>query len=602
LNLNFIGDSTISPGPFLARALGRFGTFLSTKLNLKKEILVNVLIGGQAGQGLVTVGELLARSLVRSGYHILVTQSYQSRVRGGHNTYAVRVSSEEVHAPQEAIDLLVALDRNTLILHRSELSPIGRIVVDQDFGFEDAACLECLQVPYRKLTAERFINVFALGIVSSLLGLETELVAQTLDDFFGKKNSNLANENRQVLQEAFRWTSGQRSSLPKLPPIPNPPRRLMMNGNEAIALGAVSAGLKFYSFYPMTPSTSIGQTLATMSKRMPVVVEQAEDEVAAINMAIGASFAGVPSMVGTSGGGFALMGEGVSLTGMTETPVVIVVAQRPAPATGLPTRTEQGDLNFVLYSGHGEFPRAIFAPGTVEECFDLTRKAFFLAEKYQGPIFLLTDQYLADSYRAVAPFDIEHLASLQVPADAVPAALPYRRFALNETGVSPRLLPGWSKHLVVAGSDEHTEDGHLTEDLAVRKRMVEKRLGKMEGLRREVIPPKLKGDRNPDLLLISWGSTEGSVLEVASAIRSAGQRVATLHFCQVWPLIPEQFLGILQEARQVVCVEGNATGQLAGLLRRETGFVVQRRVNRYDGLPITPEFIQRELSGTSKIG
>jgi 2-oxoglutarate ferredoxin oxidoreductase subunit alpha len=532
---------------------------------------------------------------MRSGYHILVTQSYQSRIRGGHNTYTVQVGTEEIEAPQETIDLLVPLDRDTLLLHRPELSPIGRMVVDQDFGFEETACRECLQVPYRKLTAERFLNVFAVGIIGSLLGLKAERVGQTLEDFFGKKNASLADQNRQVLKEAFLWTAGQSSSFPKLPPIPSPPLRLMMNGNEAIALGAAAAGLKFYSFYPMTPSTSIGQTLAAMAKSMPMVVEQAEDEIAAINMAIGASFAGAPSMVGTSGGGFALMVEGVSLAAMTETPVVIVVAQRPAPATGLPTRTEQGDLNFVLYSGHGEFPRAVFAPGTVEECFALTRQAFLLAEQYQGPIFLLTDQYLADSSRAVAPFEIENQPSARIPPDAVPASLPYQRFAITESGVSPRLLPGWGKHLVVAGSDEHTEDGHLTEDLAVRKLMVEKRLRKMEGLRREVILPELKGDRNPDLLFISWGSTKGSVLKAASAIRSAGQRVATLHFCQVWPLIPQQFLGILQEARRVVCVEGNATGQFAGLLRRESGFVVHKRISRYDGLPITPEFILREI-------
>jgi 2-oxoglutarate ferredoxin oxidoreductase subunit alpha len=300
-------------------------------------------------------------------------------------------------------------------------------------------------------------------------------------------------------------------------------------------------------------------------------------------------------MVSTSGGGFALMAEGVSLAGMTETPVVIVVGQRPGPATGLPTRTEQGDLEFVLHAGHGDFPRAILAPGTHEQCFHLTRKAFELAERYQGPVFILTDQFIADSHSSVPPFDLGGLAQVRPGADPEAVPKPYRRFALTENGISPRLLPGQSEHLVVAGSDEHTEDGHLTEDLAVRVRMVEKRLKKLDGLRREVLAPEAGGDARPDLLLVSWGSSYGPVQEAADQLRSRGQRIGTLHFPQVWPLVPDRFLGLLQQAKQVVCVEGNATGQFAHLIRRETGFGIQRRVLRYDGLPLTPEFVLRAL-------
>jgi len=323
-------------------------------------------------------------------------------------------------------------------------------------------------------------------------------------------------------------------------------------------------------------------------------VEQAEDEIAAINMAIGASFAGAPSMVGTSGGGFALMVEGVSLAAMTETPVVVIVAQRPGPATGLPTRTEQADLELILHAGHGEFPRAIFAPGTVQECFHLTRRAFRLAERYQSPMFLLTDQFLADSYRAVEPFDVEGLPPVSVNAEAV-QSFPYKRFAITESGVSPRLLPGISKHLVVVDSDEHTEDGHITEDLSVRKLMVEKRLRKGEGMRAEVISPDVEGEENPDLLLVSWGSSKGAVQEAATRMKSNGEKVATLHFSQVWPLVPEQFMSHLESARQVVSVEGNAFGQLSRLIRRETGFQIKKKVLRYDGLPLTPESILRDL-------
>jgi len=557
-----------------------------------ERMILNILIGGEAGQGLVTLGQILAKGLVRSGYSIVVTQGYQSRIRGGHNTFAIRVSTGEVIAPQESVDFLVALDKDTINLHRTDLSPKHLIVCDEGFGTDGDSFLK---VPFKELAQERFSNIVALGVVASLLGLNEALMARTVDDFFGKKDERLAAENHRALAAATRWAGTRPTSGHKLAAVSDPPQRFMMNGNEAIALGAVSAGLRFHSFYPMTPSTSIGLTLAGHAKTMGLIVEQAEDEIAAINMAIGASFAGASSMVATSGGGFALMGEGVSLAAMTETPVVVVVAQRPAPATGLPTRTEQGDLEFVLHSGHGEFPRAIFAPGTIEECFHLTRSALELAERYQGPMFLLTDQFLADSYRAVMPFEVEKLSPASAGTELA-GVKAYKRFAITESGISPRLLPGVTKQLVVADSDEHTEDGHITEDLSVRRQMVEKRLRKGEGIQAEVIPPDMEGETNADLLMVSWGSSKGSVKEAARVMNSQGEKIATLHFSQVCPLVPGQFMSHLESARHVVCVEGNAFGQLARLIRRETGFHIKKKILRYDGLPITPEYIFRELS------
>jgi 2-oxoglutarate ferredoxin oxidoreductase subunit alpha len=553
---------------------------------------LNVLIGGEAGQGLVTLGDLLAKSMVRAGYSIVVTQSYHSRIRGGHNTFALRVSAETIVAPRESVDLLVALNAETVTLHKAEVVDSGLIVADEAHGADTDGCL---QVPYQRLGEQKFANVVALGVVSLLLGLDQDLVAKTLDDVFGKKDPELAEKNQQTLARAYDWCGERAVHFPKLPPVADAGQRLVMNGNQAIAMGALSAGVKFCSFYPMTPATAIALNLAAQAARMGLVVEQAEDEIAAINMAIGASFAGLPSIVPTSGGGFALMTEAVSLAAMAETPVVIVVAQRPGPATGLPTRTEQADLEFVLHSGHGEFPRAIFSPGTVEECFWLIRKAFEVAAKFQGPIFLLTDQFLADSSRAVTPFDLASLDPIDPGIETDAATLPYRRYAITESGVSPRLLPGMTKDLVVAGGDEHPVDGHLTEDLEIRKRMVEKRLLKLQGLIAEVVPPEFQGDEQPDLLLVTWGSSRGAVLEAAAQLRNDSTKVGTLHFSQVWPLVPDQFLGRLGSAGEVVCVEGNAFGQLARLIRRETGFAAHRRVLRYDGLPITPEYIIREL-------
>jgi 2-oxoglutarate ferredoxin oxidoreductase subunit alpha len=554
---------------------------------------LNILIGGEAGQGLVTVGHLLAKSLVRSGYSIVVTQSYQSRIRGGHNTFAIRKGVDKVIAPKESVDLLVALDADTVTLHRKDLSAGGLVVLDSAFDFDGDTLLK---VPFRELAQARFSNIAALGVVGSLVGLDEDLMATALGDLLGKKKPQLAEENRRALAAAVQWAAEHVTSSLKLPTIANPPQCLMMNGNEAIALGALSAGLKFCAFYPMTPSTSISLNLAAQANRMGLIVEQAEDEIAAVNMAIGASFAGAPSMVATSGGGFALMVEGVSLAAMTETPLVIVVAQRPGPATGLPTRTEQADLELVLHAGHGEFPRAIFAPGTVEECFHLTRRALELAERYQGPVFLLTDQFLADSYRAVAPSDMESGPPIAVSLSGKEIeSLPYKRFAITESGVSPRLLPGTSEHLVVVDSDEHTEDGHITEDLSVRTLMVEKRLRKGKSISSQVIPPEIQGEEEPDVLLVSWGSSKGAVQEAASILRSNGEKVATLHFSQVWPLVPEQFMEHLEKAQEVVSVEGNAFSQLARLIRRETGFHIKKKVLRYDGLPLTPELTLQEL-------
>ncbi|MDY6932781.1 MAG: 2-oxoacid:acceptor oxidoreductase subunit alpha [Spirochaetota bacterium] len=554
---------------------------------------LNIMIGGHAGQGLVTIGQVLSKALVRNGYSIVVTQSYQSRIRGGHNTFVIRASTSEISAPQETLDILVALDADTVTGHREELSSDGIVIADKDLKISN---INSLNIPYGELAPDKLFNVVALGSIASVIGLSEKSVAQALDDHFEKKDESTIKENRRVLIDTFLWVEKNYSSIHKLATIENPQSRIMINGNEAIALGALQAGVKFCSFYPMTPATSIALNLAHDAREMGLIVEQAEDEIAAINMAIGAFYAGAPSVVTTSGGGFALMVEGVSLSAMTETPIVIVVAQRPGPATGLPTRTEQADLEFVLHAGHGEFPIAILAPGSIEECFHLTRRAFDLALRYQGPMFILTDQYLADSYRAVKPLDLDNLSQIQPTLKAESVSSFYYRYAITESGVSPRLIPGMTENLVVVDSDEHTVDGHITEDLSIRKEMVEKRLKKGEGIKKEVIPPEMDGDDNPDILLISWGSTKGAVKEASEIIRSNGIRTSTLHFSQVWPLVSQKFLGYLERAKRVVCVESNATGQFARLIRRETGFEIENRVLRFDGLPITPDYIIGEVN------
>ncbi len=552
---------------------------------------MNILIGGEAGQGLQTIGHILAKSIVRSGFSIHVTQTYESRVRGGHNTFSIRMGTKKVLAPQETIDILIALNEETVEIHQKELSPNG-VIIGNSVWKEKGK--NWIGVPFKEFGGERYWNTASVGVSTILIGLDEKVVVKTIEDNIGREQFE---ENRKVLEASYHWMKGQDYKWQKLPSVQNPPRRLMMNSHEAVALGAISAGMKFCSFYPMSPSTSVAQTLINCAKEMSLIVEQAEDEIAAINMAIGASYAGVPSLVPTSGGGFALMVEAVSLVAISETPIVIVIGQRPGPATGLATRTEQGELWFVLHAGHGEFPRAIFTPGTLEECFFLTRKAFELAEKYQGPMFILTDHFLADSYRDLEPIDVKNLSFVQPGVDPSSLKTPYFRYQITESGVSPRLLPGLSSHLVVADSHEHTEDGHYTENLSIRPKMVDKRLRKGDGIRSEVIPPEYQGDEEPEILFISWGSSKGSVEEAGSQLKFHGKKVGTLHFSQVWPMVPDQFMRRLKEARQVICVESNATGQLAQLIRRETGFLIEKRVLRYDGLALTPGYILRNLKG-----
>jgi 2-oxoglutarate ferredoxin oxidoreductase subunit alpha len=387
--------------------------------------------------------------------------------------------------------------------------------------------------------------------------------------------------------------------VPVYPQGPVGQAEIIINGLEAAAAGALASGLKFYSAYPMTPSTGIMNGIAARAERYGVMVEQAEDEIAAINMAIGASFSGVRAATGTSGGGLALMVEGLSLAGMTETPLVIFEAQRPGPATGLPTRTEQGDLLFMLFTAHGEFPRVVFAPGSPNQLIYLTNKAFDLAEKYQIPVFVALDQYLADSQWTYDGFDPEGLVynDYRLRGEELGALKEYKRHAFTESGVTPLAVPGESRHLVVTDSDEHDEEGHIIEDAPTRIKMVEKRLfRKLGAIKGEISLPMRYGSEKPETVIVGWGSTYGVMREAVDALNAGGKSAAMLHFSEVYPLPEGDYLRTLEEAKTSVCVENNAMGQFASLVRMETGFRFARRINRYDGRPFTVECILEEVA------
>ncbi len=553
---------------------------------------IDLIMGGEAGQGLDTVAGLLGKAVVRSGWHLLAAQHVMSRVRGGHNNFRVRIGSRPVLGPPDTFHLLAAMSRESVELHRGKLEAQAVILVDAAWEMPAEAGL--LGIPFAELAPRPvFRSVALLGVLGAMLGIEPSMLRDQLSDHFKAKGDQIVSSNLDVLAASMKW-AGEHAPHSPMPEATGPAGRLTMDGNQAIVLGALAAGVRFCGYYPMSPATTIAEGLVQSAVDMGVVVEQAEDEIAAANMALGAAYAGARSIVPTSGGGFALMTEAVSLSGVMEMPVVFVVVQRPGPATGLATRTEQADLDLVLYAGHGEFPRAILAPTNVGDCFYLTHKAFDLAEKSQGPVFVLSDQYLASAARSVDPFHLESLAPVATPdlSDSDPEN--YRRYNWAAP-ISPRRIPGNGRSLVMGDCHEHDEAGHIIEAGDIRVRMQDKRLAKNDVLLREVLPPEYLGVGDPALLLVGWGSSCEVLREVLGMLTARGVKAGLLSFGQVWPLAPETFLARLESAGTVVAVEGNSTAQFAGLLRKTTGFHIQNTVLRYDGRALTAGYVMQGL-------
>ena len=563
----------------------------------------SIKIGGEAGQGLQTIGDTLAHLFAKSGFHVFTHQDYESRIRGGHNFYQIRFSDKPVTASRDVVDIVVALDRASISQHEKELTEKGIIIYDSSAFKEkhEAPCF--LDIPFESIAVEHggnkiMSNTVATGAVLGMLSMDLSPLFETIRNTFSKKGEDVVQGNIRSAQAGYDFAlkNCQRCSF-SVGAIHESPL-LLITGVEAIALGAMASGLKFYSAYPMTPSTGIMNYIADKEEEYGIIVEQAEDEISAINMALGASFAGVRAMTGTSGGGFALMVEGLSLAGMTETPIVIALGQRPGPATGLPTRTEQGDLQFALYTAHGEFPRVIFAPGTPEQAFYLTNRAFDIAEKYQIPVIIIFDQYLADSQWTFNNFDLNRIkyTDYRLRGDAFKNLSEYKRHAFTQTGVSPLGVPGDAKHLVVTDSDEHDEEGHIVEDAETRIKMLDKRLfKKLPLILQEMEPPVLYGNSQPDVVLVGWGSTYGVIKEVVDNFKFS---VAMLHFSEIYPFPSIEkfnYLDILNNAKTTICIENNATGQFARLMRAETGYYFKYKINKYDGRPFTVDELLRDV-------
>jgi 2-oxoglutarate ferredoxin oxidoreductase subunit alpha len=558
---------------------------------------LNFMVGGEAGQGVQSLGFLLAKLFARGGYHIFADQDYESRVRGGHNFFRVRVSDDKVGAIAEDVDILIALDRESIKLHQPEVVTQGIIIFDGEkikrvSGNNDSL----LGVPLEKLAEDNggtklMMNTVALGAALAAVNYDLSMLNTALVDQFGK--GVVADKNIAAAKAGYDYVQSEhKRNFRKIKPLSGA-KRMLLTGNEAIALGAIAAGCKFMAAYPMTPASSIMEYMAAKSKEFGLVMVHTEDEIAAINMAIGAAYAGVRTMTATSGSGLCLMVEGIGLAGITETPIVIIDGQRPGPAVGLPTRTEQGDLQFVLHAHHGDFPRAVLAPATIEDAFWLAVKAFNLAEKYQLPVIVLTDQRLASSYATV-----DRLDSSQVIIDRgilfsekEDNPLEYMRHRITKSGISPRALPGLGKALVVTDCDEHDEKGHLTEDAGERTAQVQKRLRKLLPLKKEIGTPQKYGLREAETTLIGWGSTYGAIHEAVDILRKEGASVNMLHLNELWPFPARAVTEAVERARNSYVIENNATGQLARLIKAETGYDVSRRILKFDGRPFTPAYI-----------
>ncbi len=569
---------------------------------------ISVLIGGEAGAGITRSGFLFAKACLRGGLHVFGTNDYQSLIRGGHNFYIVRADAEEVYSQADTIDLLLALNKETILLHKDELVPGGGIVYDaeaivlsdEELGRDD---LKLYSVPLieivKELEGELIMqNTVALGAAVALLDYDLKILNAVLRDTFKPKvaelNVKAAKKGYDYAQENYADDFDYRLQRTALAGK----RKIFLTGNEAIGLAAIRAGCKFYAAYPMTPATPLLHFLAPLDREYSMIVMQAESEIAAINIIAGASFAGVRAMTATSGGGFCLMSEGLGMIGMTETPVVIMLAQRPGPSTGLPTYTGQGDLRFVIHASQGEFPRVVIAPGDVKECFYETLEAFNLAERFQMPSIIITDKYLVESHGDTKPFEENRIRidrGLLLTDDKYMREEEYLRHKFTEDGVSPRLMPGTIGAIVRTSANEHDEHGFTTDDPELTTKMAHKRFEKLDALAKYLKnyeTTKFYGPEDADATILAWGSTKGPIREAMKILSKEGVKVNYLQIIYLTPFPVDRVQKILKSAKTTVVVENNKTSQLSSLINEHLLMDIEHKILKYDGRPFNP----RELS------
>lgn len=542
---------------------------------------ISIVMAGEAGQGMQVIGNILTTLLKRNGYNFFLTTEFMSRVRGGTNSTEIRVSSAPVSGFVDQIDILISL-------HKGAIEHLIKRITNDTVIIGDGEKIDFARIA-NDLGNALLSNTVAAGYLCGIMKIDKGECESFIKEYFNLKDDDLITKNIEAILLGHDAGSGLESISVDIKRSESVKGHLHLSGADSVSLGALAGGCDYVCGYPMSPSTSVLEKMAAFSKRFDIIVEQVEDEVGVINMALGAWYAGARAFITTSGGGFALMIEGVSLCGMIESPLVLHLAQRPGPATGLPTRTEQGDLNLVLYAGHGDFPRIILAPGTLEEGFELTRTAFSLADRYQVPVFILTDQFFIDSSYNTPVFGTE----LDQPEKyIVETDHNYKRFKITADGICLRGIPGYGTGKVCVDSDEHDEWGYITEDADVRKCMVDKRRKKNELIIKDIISPKFIGNVDCKTLIICWGSTFNTVVEAVDKCNNPD--LAVLHFSWIYP-IHESIKEYLNRALEVIIVENNSSGQFAQLIQLTTGFIISKKIFKYNGSPFSVEELIFEI-------
>ncbi|MBI2579024.1 MAG: 2-oxoacid:acceptor oxidoreductase subunit alpha [Candidatus Aenigmarchaeota archaeon] len=561
-------------------------------------------VAGEAGHGILNAGLMFARMCMRGGLNVFATAEYPSLIRGGHNHLDVHVSDRPLHSHTRHVSLLVALNMDSVTKHSRKILPGGGIIydgVEMKLDEKDFPGINLYPVPLLEIANQCggmiMRNTVAMGASIALADFDLEMFNTVLRDNFGKKKGeDVAEKNiiaaktgydyiKKNFPDGFRFVLRKKENSD----------RIFISGNEAISVGAIKSGCKFFAAYPMTPASSILHTMAANERAYNIVVKHTEDEIAAINMAVGAAFAGVRSMTATSGGGFALMTEGFGLAAQAEVPLVVVEAQRPGPATGMATHSGQGDLRFVLHASTDEFPRLVIAPGDVEQCYYKTVEAFNLAEKYQMPVVVLTDKYLGESFISAEKFSDEGIAvdrGLLLSEEELQETEDFRRFRVTESGVSPRSIPGQKGGEHTASSYEHDEYGFEREEEEIRTAMHDKRFRKFEQMKKEIKNPGLVGNGYSDITIISWGSTKGPVMDAMRMLEEDDIFSNFLQVLYISPLPVEQLTDVIGNARRVVIIENNKTSLLGGLIKEHTGIDIGHKILKYDGRPFSPEQIR----------
>ncbi len=561
---------------------------------------VSIIIGGEAGQGISRSGMLLGKALMRAGFHCFGEIDYPSLIRGGHNFYRVRASSREVHSPTPHTDLLVALNEETVALHLDSVNEGGGVILDEK-GFDPGAAVRddvaFYPVPMTEIVKELegpeiMRNTVALGAAAALIGLGLDTLKEVVAETF-EGRQRIVETNVEALQRGWEHVAEHDHGFQCTVEPGTRPERIWLTGNEAVALGALAADCRLYSAYPMTPASPVLHYMFAHDAENGVAVVQTESEISAILMAVGAGYSGVRSMTATSGGGFCLMAEGLSLAAMTETPVVVMLAQRPGPSTGLATYSAQGDLLFAVYGAHGEFQRVVLAPGDVDECFYMTAEAFNLAERFQIPVIVITDKNVVESHKTTRPFDISRV---EIDRGKLVTEWTgdeeYGRYKITGDGVSPRAPSGTMNALVLANSNEHPERGFSTSEPGLTKMMVEKRFSKVPHIREAVEalePIRVYGAEDPDVTLVGWGSTKGPALEAVGMLEDEGVEARYVQVAVVEPF-PDSLSQYLEG--KTILVENNRASPLGTLIKLNTGYSFENVALRYDGRAFTPNEIR----------